>query len=501
MKKVSVLTLLLASLLTGCVEDETTEATRPISEITIIDGTVAEVYNVNKNDTLRIVPQVVQTNEQKPLSYTWEMDLVAVSADEVWEFVGNELGSFNCRLIVENEDGKAFFPFKLNVNSPYEEGLVVISNDAEGNSCLSFMLTPTDDSEKKFYDYECFSVNNRDISFAANVSDMVHCDDNLVIICQGGGQDNDVPSIYSINDKTFVVENMIEVTEYPDFVPVRLGLPPTSSFGTAYPILCANGKTYDYSKFESVIEEPTKMKSTYSNALLLRGDTDSYYYDVLMWDKEAGGLALLYTGYGPYYCSKTYHADRDACIAGDNYFADMNFVSMTYIHQTQKQIATGGGIYEMIVLAKNKTGLTKSVLCTSFHIRNWDIGENVLYERISKKLCGFGTPPLTETTPTIANMTYWSMLFAKGNKVMRWYFTSSAFITAADELLSVGSDKAVITSFEISADHKKTYVAFYEPEQTGLNGSVWVFDTDKGTVLEQYNNVCYEPVKMIYKVK
>ena len=51
----------------------------------------------------------------------------------------------------------------------------------------------------------------------------------------------------------------------------------------------------------------------------------------------------------------------------------------------------------------------------------------------------------------------------------------------------------------MSEDHLKTYVAFYEPDQDGLNGSVWVFDTDKGTVLEKYDNVCYEPVKMFYK--
>ena len=53
----------------------------------------------------------------------------------------------------------------------------------------------------------------------------------------------------------------------------------------------------------------------------------------------------------------------------------------------------------------------------------------------------------------------------------------------------------------LSSDHKKTYVAFYDPEQTELNGSVWVIDTDNGTVLEQYDNVCYQPVKMIYKKK
>ena len=84
---------------------------------------------------------------------------------------------------------------------------------------------------------------------------------------------------------------------------------------------------------------------------------------------------------------------------------------------------------------------------------------------------------------------------------MKWKYTSDAYLDEADELLEVGSDDAIITSFEMSDDHLKTYVAFYEPNQEGKNGSVWVIDTDKGDILEQYNNVCYQPVKVIYKKK
>ena len=83
----------------------------------------------------------------------------------------------------------------------------------------------------------------------------------------------------------------------------------------------------------------------------------------------------------------------------------------------------------------------------------------------------------------------------------RWNYTTSQLLTAAEELLAVGSDDAIITGFEISDDHLQTYVSFYEPLQDGLNGSVWVFDTDKGTVLKRYDNVCYRPVKMFYKRK
>ena len=85
---------------------------------------------------------------------------------------------------------------------------------------------------------------------------------------------------------------------------------------------------------------------------------------------------------------------------------------------------------------------------------------------------------------------------------MKWYyFKDNSLLENAEELLTVGTDNAIITSFTISEDHKKTYVAFYEPTQEGKNGSIWVFDTNSGEVLEKYNNVCYQPVKVIYKKK
>ena len=100
------------------------------------------------------------------------------------------------------------------------------------------------------------------------------------------------------------------------------------------------------------------------------------------------------------------------------------------------------------------------------------------------------------------------MLFPDGNKVMKWYYNKETkddgkiyYLEDAEVLCTIGSNKAVITAFEISDDHKQTYVAFYEPEQEGKNGSVWVINTDTGEVLEKYDNVCYQPVKIIYKKK
>ena len=62
-------------LLTSCFDDDTTLGTGTISEITIDSTSIAEVYNIDKNETLVINPVVSQTNPDKPLSYTWEMEL------------------------------------------------------------------------------------------------------------------------------------------------------------------------------------------------------------------------------------------------------------------------------------------------------------------------------------------------------------------------------------------------------------------------------------------
>ncbi len=153
----------------------------------------------------------------------------------------------------------------------------------------------------------------------------------------------------------------------------------------------------------------------------------------------------------------------------------------------------------MLVLTKLGNQVKKVVMCTYFHVYNDDTRQNVLSAE-GMSTCGYGESPINENTPCIANQTYKTLLFAKGNKVMKWSYLSSLILQAKDMQIGI-PENAEITSFEISAAHKQTYVSFYEPDKQGKNGSVWVFDTDTGEVLEKYDNVCYKPVKMIYKQK
>ena len=485
-------------LLVSCFEDKSTYATKSISHITIESG-IDSVYNINKNEPLIISPVISQTIPGTKLNYTWEIDQKEYSYESTFSYVGNKLGKFSCRLIVENEHGKAFFPFMLYVNSPYEEGITILSKDKDGKPMLSFMQTPmNDDEEAKFMDEDCFSKNNKGMAFALNPTDLVQTTGSIIISCKG--DENEPAAVYFLNDKTFVVENYIIATEYEEFKPTKLLIPSESVVGITYPVLSENGKVYDLPTYDAILQPSTKFFSTYSQACFLVGESGSYI-DILMWDKDKKGMSLLYNGYGPFYFGSKYLMPyEDADYDKANYFKGVQeFITMAYIHRTKEQM--GKSDREMLVLAISDDIVQKLVIATFpwTSVENKP-GEYKIMDNGGFKLAGTKAP-LNENTPCIANKTYLSLLFADGNKVRRWYYTKTSHINKAETMLTVGSDEAISTGFDISDDHLKTYVTFYEPEQEGKNGSVWVFDTDTGKILEKYDNVCYQPVKMIYKKK
>lgn len=501
------LLLLLFPLFVACFEDKTTLDNIPISEITI-EGGIESVYNIKKFEKLVITPVISQTNKEKELKYVWEVNFKNESNEAVFEYEGNELGKFNCRLIVENEDGKAFFPFVVYVNSDYEYGITVLSKDENGNSMLSFMQEPmTPDDVAEFTSYDCFTRNNPDEHFAANAADIVQSGGRLVIACQGGGANNDDPAIYYLNEKTMVIENMFTVPEYSDFKPKVLGVPIVSPIAAVYPILCENGKVYDFAIVEGVVSKPRKLKSTY--ALNCLTNVNGSYYDILLFDKDNKGMSLIYNGNGPYFCSSTYHLMLDdAEFTTKNHFANRELVAMVKVHMTAEQKNLVAGHNKFLVITKLAgtlgVGVRSEVLYTDFWGYDFVNNEPTFYTAHTKSGVMMNGP-LTPTTPCIANETNYTLLFATNNQVRRWGYASTTTgftdLINAPVLLTVGSPMAQITGFEISADHKKTYVSFYDPMISGKNGSVWVFDTETGTVLEKYNNICYKPVKMFYKTR
>lgn len=494
--------------LASCFKDESTDATNPIAEITIDESNLMKVYNINKNDSLIISPVVTQSNKELPLYYAWELDQVIVSTEKEFRYRGDILGTYNGRLIVSNDDGKAFYTFTLNVNSPYEYGIMVLSKDTDGRPHIAFMQEPLEEGgEKKFYDENCLEKNNTDQFFASNPSDIIQTTGTLIVACQGNDNDSeDGAAIYFLNEKTFVMENLVESNEYKDFKPTRLLTPQGSYEGSAYPVLSADGKMYSLPTYNAVLQPSHKLTSTYAQAgFAIGGDR---YNDIVVWDNEVNDFVCLYNSYGPYYCGAQYLLTRDSLMTDEYYKKNFSKLkglnSLTPIRRTAEQEKNSR--LQFVAIVKGALATQKVIMGSFF----WEAvtgsyGKYNVYDNGGfTKAAAKNYSVINENTPCIANATYETMLFADGNKVMKWYYLNDAYLEKAVELLQVGSDEAIITSFDISADHKQTYVSFYEPNQEGKegkNGSVWVFDTNSGEVLEQYDNVCYQPVKVLYKKK
>ena len=74
--------------LTSCFSDDTTLGDRPLTEIVIDEGSVKDVYNINKNETLVITPKYSQTNGQKDVKTTWEIEQKVYSTEPTLNFTG-----------------------------------------------------------------------------------------------------------------------------------------------------------------------------------------------------------------------------------------------------------------------------------------------------------------------------------------------------------------------------------------------------------------------------
>lgn len=490
------LALLAAPLFTSCFSDKTTEGVNPIAEI-VVTG-IKEVYNIGKNETLRITPVITQTNGGKPITYyNWEMNLESKSSEPEFEFVGNDLGKYNCRFIVGNEDGKTYVPFTLYVNSPYEEGITILSKDKDGHSMISFMQVPLEPGDvSKFVDGDCFTINNPNELFASYPTDIVQSSGKLVVSCKGKGEGYDVPSIYYMDEKTFTLENHLTEPKYSDFVPTVLGVLANTNQGSSYPILCENGKVYEFSPSEGTVAPPRMLQSEYEQKCVMYSGS---YPNIIFWDKNVNNPVLIYNYNGPYYCSTKYHATLQDCKDGlafyNKFFDEYEFVTMERIHLP---VGKTNEEPQYIIITKSDALYHSVIMATSFWLYNWDIEQNYLSYNGVPKTVGI-ISPINDKTPCVANGIYNSMLFADGNKVRCWYYMTSQHIMEAAEICKVGGNDAVITAFALSPDNQRTYVAFTEPSKEGLNGSMWVIDSDTGEVLEKFEGISYDAVKMIYK--
>lgn len=162
MKKIYLFLVFFAIWASSCIDNTTDLGTDKISRITFKTKLNESGYRADQWSEFTLkCPEIIQENEEKPLTYRWDINYKTVSTERDLKFVCKELtpadaSNFKCRLVVSNEDGSAFMDFTLLVTSPYQVGLVVMSKTNEG-TMVSFKR---EDKRNAEFQQDAYKLNN-----------------------------------------------------------------------------------------------------------------------------------------------------------------------------------------------------------------------------------------------------------------------------------------------------------------------------------------------------
>lgn len=453
----------------GCFDDDTTVDTVRISEVAIDTNSLQKEYNRDKNQTLviDITPYVTQKEKDLPLTFQWDIDYKFYSDSSVLYLDCQELGTFPMRVKVSNEHSSAFYEFKLHVNSPYEEGIAVLSEGSDGTGMLSFMRQMADGTMGNF-ETRCLTTNNPGEVFPKSPTDMAKRASQLFISYK------DDPSIYIVNAKTFELENIVKAPEFSDFLPVAIMIPDNTAC-TAI-ALSENGKAYNLASMEGLILTHTTLTSTYSSVKHdYFGGYNPLYY---LWDTDLHTICY-YNGYTVDNCTKF------GAIWNENH-------EVVAIFENEKGSS-------FTVLTRKNGEIWKTSLGNYIYLQDPDTYQNVGidYRDVQRVI---SNPVLKKEDPKVASPSFQCLFYAQGNKIYCWYYSSTSFPTESWATIDDISN-AEITTMAISPDESQVYVGAYRSDESGENGYIYIYDTRTGRLINSYKNVAYKPIKIMYKVK
>lgn len=148
--------------MTSCISDDSTEATKQLTQITIKDENATSMpeYNVYLGNDCVIDPQVSYSGNASNLKYEWKVGsysnntkgaLTEVSIDPTFSYKFQTGGTYYVHLSVTDGSVGKVMEYKVNVNRTFEKGYLLTSTEADGSGNLSFVkiLTPEEIAEGK----------------------------------------------------------------------------------------------------------------------------------------------------------------------------------------------------------------------------------------------------------------------------------------------------------------------------------------------------------------
>lgn len=446
MKNIYFLLSMLVVLAGACIDNDSDLGTNEISRIKFKTKFDESAYRADRWSEFALdCPEIIQENEEKPLTYRWDINYKTVSTEKDLRFICDELttadqGSFPCRLTVSNEDGSAWLDFQLVVTSPYQEGLLIMSKVQDG-TMFSFKR---EDKEGQEFQLNAYKLNNPDFPLGTEPKGVIQVESYLYVGTENPSQ------IMKVNSQTMEAVSLLDYPgEHLDFMS-------EPSYMTIY--CFDNGREIEldgsqdafmnaYQQMIDDIYPGAKLANFCLNAstTLFYNQTDGILFDVSM------------TEYFPDEFSGKKLVDMVACKSGE----------------------------EALVIVQPEEGAPEIVYLNP--------GNNVHYSTVSTQGTG-----ITDESVFVASQQYSRLYYSVGNEIYVYdYSTGGNFPSVAS--YTVGNPGDVIKAMVLMSGDSKLYVAWESAAGGELKGNAKCFVLSGEGEEWEAQGIAGDIVKMIYK--
>lgn len=455
--------------LSSCYEDDSLGEVNLISKIEA-KTELQEEYSLDRWQTLKIkAPEVTQTNSNKPLTYSWEINYKEVSKEKDLEYVCSEFGTFPARLKISNEDGAYYKEFKVNVRYSYIEGLYLLA-EKEGKTILSYL--PAEETGKEF-ELDIFAKNNPNVSLkdrpkaicfsgykqtpylyisAGSPSVLHRIDANLMtnILSFDIGKEVDYILSHTQNAIEFFVEGR------------KADLSNTS----------VNITNYTQRGFEAVFGK----LNFASKILYWRNASDAYFNGNVFFDKEESRLIIA-------------PVDKEVKELFNGQFTDKSYLAMEAAEMKK----------DLVLLLKdnNTNKIHLYWIYPGFYPRygsKTPLPEEMKDSREVPEESGMKESSLFVTAP-FKNLMYYS----SDNKIFAYSILSKGNFPT-EPIFTLGDGEQVADIY-LSESESQMYIATNSTDNSQLQGNIYLFDLDNNKQVWKKANITGKIHKMAYRNK
>lgn len=501
MEKIGLCTLIIwfAWLLpSSCIDDKTSGFKTDGSPITI--AVEDSVFYLDFGTTLVIDPDISQKMSNLPLKYEWRCiatdgdsgsdSLRFISTEEVLNYNFPRAGVFQVRLRVENQYGSSFQYFTANVRAPFEQGIVILSNDEQDNSRLSFLRLKEENEvlEAKPSDFNtnAFRQANPDVVLRG-ARDMIFTRKGEL----GGGvryyvlaiSSESVQKIYLMNGRYFLIENLLDVSLYlPDAYPTILcGNGDDSNNEIMFGINDKNGNpgNYGFASIRSFFIYEGNIPGMYDKIVLgQRKVFDRGYtsYIGCFIDNSHETVYIIREGYTRYSCGDRFVGKQIMNTVFIDYDGSMMFVA------TEKD--------DLRQVSIHRTGVQAS----------WE-NDKVKFETDPYTYSvDEGDFSLTADSKMVANLKYNYVFYNRGNELYRWvHLAQDPKLPSEPDLILEDPDDE-ITCMEMSTDQEHLWVCVYNKNaRTTLKGKLLIVNPVTMQIEKTIEGISDRALKVMWK--